>query len=252
MKKRVFVFAICIIAMLCTMLTASAGYLGDVNGDGKITAADARLTLRASARIEALNASAEKNADVNKDGKVNASDARMILRVSAKIDDFQDNSSDGSSDSDTTVDNHICTMGDNGKCRICGKDMIKLLEDMTNVLERDKVILEYYNKMIDATSAGKYKSAATYAARIQSEINNARYYAKRHTEMAKIYQIYDELYNDYKALLDSKRGSDRNINATFSNMYDICMRYDLDAHKKITEEFRIITIRHFGDYITVN
>lgn len=89
MKKQIFISLICVIAILCTMLTASAGYLGDVNGDGKNTAADARLTLRASARIEALNASAEKNADVNKDGKVNAADARMILRVAARIDSFE-------------------------------------------------------------------------------------------------------------------------------------------------------------------
>ena len=89
MKKQIFISLICVIAILCTMLTASAGYLGDVNGDGKITVADARLTLRASARIEALNASAEKNADVNKDGKVNAADARMILRVAARIDSFE-------------------------------------------------------------------------------------------------------------------------------------------------------------------
>ena len=63
--------------------------LGDVNGDARITAADARIVLRASARIDTLSPEAEKNADVNKDGKVNASDARMILRVSAKIDDFE-------------------------------------------------------------------------------------------------------------------------------------------------------------------
>ncbi|MBQ7961908.1 MAG: hypothetical protein IJ289_04850 [Clostridia bacterium] len=63
--------------------------LGDVNGDTKISAADARIVLRAAARIETLSASAEKSADVDKNGKVNAADARMILRVAARIDNFE-------------------------------------------------------------------------------------------------------------------------------------------------------------------
>ena len=63
--------------------------LGDVNGDTKISAADARIVLRAAARIETLSASAEKSADVDKNGKVNAADARMILRVAARIDSFE-------------------------------------------------------------------------------------------------------------------------------------------------------------------
>ena len=61
---------------------------GDVNGDEKITAADARLTLRTSAKIDTFNAEQQKAADVNFDNKITAADARMILRVSAKIDSF--------------------------------------------------------------------------------------------------------------------------------------------------------------------
>ena len=61
---------------------------GDVNGDGKITAADARLTLRASARIDTFTDEQSKAGDVNFDKKITAADARLILRVSAKIDSF--------------------------------------------------------------------------------------------------------------------------------------------------------------------
>ena len=60
--------------------------LFDVNGDGNISAADARLALRASARLEVLEGSRFTAADVDKNGKVTAADARLILRKSAKLD----------------------------------------------------------------------------------------------------------------------------------------------------------------------
>lgn len=60
--------------------------LGDVNGDGKIEASDARLALRESVKLENLTESQKKAADVNKDGSILADDARKILRVSVKLD----------------------------------------------------------------------------------------------------------------------------------------------------------------------
>ena len=60
--------------------------LFDVNGDGNISAADARLALRASAKLEVLEGSRFTAADVDKNGKVTAADARLILRKAAKLD----------------------------------------------------------------------------------------------------------------------------------------------------------------------
>ena len=65
--------------------TARVYTLGDVNGDGYIHADDARLALRASARLETLSDAQLIAADVNGDGKLFANDARQILRVSAKL-----------------------------------------------------------------------------------------------------------------------------------------------------------------------
>ena len=61
--------------------------LGDANLDGQITAADARIILRISAKLETLedNKIAVENIDVNFDGTVSASDARTVLRVAAKL-----------------------------------------------------------------------------------------------------------------------------------------------------------------------
>lgn len=66
----------------------SSGIKGDVNGDGRVTAADARLVLRAAARVDKLSDEAMALAEVTGDGKVTAADARKILRVAAKVDEF--------------------------------------------------------------------------------------------------------------------------------------------------------------------
>lgn len=59
---------------------------GDINKDGKITAADARTVLRISAKLEEIPDENIEIADYNNDDKISASDARLILRKSAKLD----------------------------------------------------------------------------------------------------------------------------------------------------------------------
>lgn len=59
---------------------------GDLDGNRKITAADARLALRIAAKLETGNNHQLMVADMNKDGKITAADARKILRISAKLE----------------------------------------------------------------------------------------------------------------------------------------------------------------------
>lgn len=59
--------------------------LGDVNGDGKIAATDARLILQFVAGLKTEKDLVIANADVNKDGKIAATDARMILQIVAGL-----------------------------------------------------------------------------------------------------------------------------------------------------------------------
>lgn len=58
----------------------------DVDGDGKITAFDARLALRFSAKLINFNEEQQTAADVDRDGIVTASDARRILRISVGLE----------------------------------------------------------------------------------------------------------------------------------------------------------------------
>ena len=62
--------------------------LGDVNGDGNITAVDARLVLQSVAGLKELTAKEQEAADVNGDGNVSAVDARAILQVVAGLREF--------------------------------------------------------------------------------------------------------------------------------------------------------------------
>ena len=60
--------------------------LYDVNGDGQITAEDARLVLRASAQLENISGVYAIAANVNGDDQITAEDARLILRRSAGLE----------------------------------------------------------------------------------------------------------------------------------------------------------------------
>lgn len=60
--------------------------MGDVDMDGKLTAADARLVLRRAARIITFTMEQEALADVDDDGKITANDARLLLRVTSGLE----------------------------------------------------------------------------------------------------------------------------------------------------------------------
>lgn len=91
MKKLISV--ILVLLMLLIPLGASAEVqeddptlikMGDVNKDKKITAMDARLILRYSAKIDKAELSTY-SADADSNGKITASDARIVLRVAAGL-----------------------------------------------------------------------------------------------------------------------------------------------------------------------
>ena len=63
-------------------------HIGDIDGDGRVTAYDARYVLRASARLEKLTTAQALRADADGDGRITAADARKILRVSAGLEKF--------------------------------------------------------------------------------------------------------------------------------------------------------------------
>lgn len=63
--------------------------LGDVDMNGEIKAADARLALRASVGLEPLSDIQKKAADADKNGDIKAADARLILRASVGLEELK-------------------------------------------------------------------------------------------------------------------------------------------------------------------
>ena len=61
--------------------------LGDINGDGRVDSADARITLQVAVGLRTLTEEEKAAADVNKDGFVDAGDGVKILRYDAKLID---------------------------------------------------------------------------------------------------------------------------------------------------------------------
>lgn len=97
LKKVNILIAICLISIFSMSISASAAYMGDVDSNGKITASDARVILRAAAKIQSLDVSQTLIADINGDNKITASDARKVLRMSAKLEDLIEMPSEGGS-----------------------------------------------------------------------------------------------------------------------------------------------------------
>lgn len=93
--KKVIAF-ILIMIMLAVPFSVSAEetaenlppVMGDINLDGKISAADARRVLRMSASLESSEGVSLLSADADGNGKITAADARLVLRKAASLSEF--------------------------------------------------------------------------------------------------------------------------------------------------------------------
>ena len=86
MKKIIStILALAIMMTMCITAFSASGKLGDVNGDNKISAVDARMVLQCVAGLITKTEQITTNGDVNEDGKITAVDARMILQIVAGI-----------------------------------------------------------------------------------------------------------------------------------------------------------------------
>ncbi len=104
--KKILTLILAVITMFIFTTSASAKtvLMGDLDGNGRITAADARGTLRISAKLDKADETQLLIVDVTKDEKVTAADARSILRVSAKLEEsFGEIEVEGGSETETTV-----------------------------------------------------------------------------------------------------------------------------------------------------
>ena len=83
--KKFFYFTTFVLFLVLIIFIDNTSYgfaYGDVDFDGKVTANDSRLILRASTDLETLNSTQKNLADINRDGQINSADARLALRTS--------------------------------------------------------------------------------------------------------------------------------------------------------------------------
>ena len=87
-KTMLFLLTVLLFALLACGVSAAA--LGDVDADGEITAADARLALRRAVELEdyAPGSEAFLACDADYDDAVTAADARLILRAAVELEDL--------------------------------------------------------------------------------------------------------------------------------------------------------------------
>lgn len=88
MTKRILSVLLAVM-MILTVIPASLSFaetLGDIDGNDSITAADARLALRASVGLETLSPEQTAAADADFNGTITAADARLILRASVGLE----------------------------------------------------------------------------------------------------------------------------------------------------------------------
>lgn len=83
----------------------------DIDDNGKISAADARLALRYSVGLEEFTEEQIARADYDGDGKVKAADARMVLRTSVGLEDIPAHTDDGN------------VWAKDNKCLACGETL---------------------------------------------------------------------------------------------------------------------------------
>lgn len=105
MKKRILAFIMAIITVFSVMTVLAAAQTlkaGDVTGDGKVTAADARKVLRVAAGLEVFDDTQLLVADISGDGKITAADARKILRAAAGLETLPEITTEPESEEPTT------------------------------------------------------------------------------------------------------------------------------------------------------
>lgn len=89
MRCTAFFCTLVLLLLMLPALPANAAriiYYGDADGDGKLTAADARTILRIAVKLETYDAAEVFRYNVDNDLEITASDARSVLRMSVNLE----------------------------------------------------------------------------------------------------------------------------------------------------------------------
>ncbi len=85
MKKVISIILAVVIAVSVAVVAYAATYRGDIDGDGSVSAVDARVVLQFAAGLRTPTAEEKKIADMDGNGEVEAVDARKVLQTAAEL-----------------------------------------------------------------------------------------------------------------------------------------------------------------------
>ncbi len=113
MRKKLPALLLCLLLLSTALSPCAYAYLhGDADLDGTLTAADARLVMRASVGLETTGSDIVPVADCDDDQQLTAADARLILRASVHLEELACHT--------------FAEVRENGAirtvCTVCGKD----------------------------------------------------------------------------------------------------------------------------------
>jgi len=152
----------------------NAGYLiemmpamADLDGDGAVTAADARIALRIAIRLQEADDALKAAADVDGDGKVTAADARLILRMAVGLEEFT--STDLLYMPKTDVELLMAYTAAVKKAAISNVGYTKTV---SNKITDTDVNLQHKNKVLSVAQKNMTNSVNTYASDTQAALDN--------------------------------------------------------------------------------
>lgn len=83
--RKITVLILAVSCLFVMFVPGFAATVGDLDADGKISAADARLCLRAAVGLETFSGDIRALADADGNGKIESADARLILRAAVGL-----------------------------------------------------------------------------------------------------------------------------------------------------------------------
>ncbi len=89
-SKLAAIFLVCLSLNLIVPVVSAESVLGDVNGDGYITSADARLALRFSAAMDKPTEEQKALSDMNGDGSVTVADVKLIMADALDLETYEE------------------------------------------------------------------------------------------------------------------------------------------------------------------
>ena len=139
----------------------------DLNKDGKVTTADARLALRIALRLDNADDITKAAADVDGDGSVTTADARLILRIALDLEDYS--AKDLLSMPKTEVE---LLMAYTAAMKKAAVEKVGYTKTVTNKITGTDVNLAHKAKLVDIASKNMTNTKKTYASDTQAAADN--------------------------------------------------------------------------------